>query len=64
MVAIVLYVWFRFQNVVFGFAAVIALVHDVLITIGFLALSHYIARILAGLWLIPLRSAWKLSPRY
>ncbi len=48
MLAIVLYVWFRFQNVVFGFAAVIALIHDVLVTIGFLALSSYIAPTLSS----------------
>ncbi len=49
--AIVLYVWFRFQNAVFGFAAVIALVHDVLVTIGFLALSSYIAPTLSSIGL-------------
>ncbi|MGC4003421.1 MAG: protein translocase subunit SecD [Pirellulales bacterium] len=43
LAAIVVYVWFRFQNVVFGFAAVIALVHDVLFTVGALAVSVYLA---------------------
>jgi len=43
MLAIVLYVWFRFQNVVFGFAAVIALIHDVLVTVAFIAFSSYLA---------------------
>ncbi|MDX1964553.1 MAG: protein translocase subunit SecD [Pirellulales bacterium] len=43
MIAIVLYVWFRFQNIVFGFAAVIALIHDVLVTVAFLAFSSYLA---------------------
>ena len=37
MAMIVLYVWIRFQNVIFGLAAVLALVHDVLVTIAFLA---------------------------
>ncbi len=27
----------------FGFAAVLALIHDVLVTVGFLALSYYLA---------------------
>jgi SecD/SecF fusion protein len=37
------YVWVRFQNVVFGVAAVVALIHDVLISIGVLALSYWLA---------------------
>jgi SecD/SecF fusion protein len=40
---IVLYVWIRFQNVVFGFAAVLALLHDVLMAVGFLALSYWLS---------------------
>ncbi len=43
MVMIVLYLWVRFQNIMFGFAAVLALIHDVLITVGFLALSYWLA---------------------
>jgi SecD/SecF fusion protein len=46
LVMIVIYVWIRFQNVMFGVAAVLALVHDVLVTIGFLALSKYLAPVL------------------
>ncbi|MCE9544847.1 MAG: protein translocase subunit SecF [Planctomycetia bacterium] len=42
---IVAYVWFRFQEVRFGLAAVVALVHDVLVMIGMLALSKYLALI-------------------
>ncbi|MFM8413378.1 MAG: protein translocase subunit SecD [Planctomycetota bacterium] len=40
---IVLYVWIRFQNVAFGLAAVVALAHDVLIALAFLAASRYLA---------------------
>jgi SecD/SecF fusion protein len=40
---ILAYVWVRFQNVVFGVAAVVALVHDVLFTLGMLALSYWLA---------------------
>jgi SecD/SecF fusion protein len=43
MLMIVIYVWVRFQNVVFGLAAVVALVHDVLVAIAFLAASYYLA---------------------
>jgi len=37
------YVWFRFQNVAFGVAAIAALLHDVLFTVGCLALSFWLA---------------------
>ena len=40
-IAIIFYVWMRFKSVSYGFAAVIALVHDVLITMGAVALSPY-----------------------
>jgi SecD/SecF fusion protein len=38
---IIAYLWFRFKSFAFGLAAVIALVHDVLITLGAVALSPY-----------------------
>ena len=40
---IVLYVWVRFQNVAFGLAAVVALIHDVLVAVACLALSKFVA---------------------
>jgi SecD/SecF fusion protein len=40
---IVGYIWFRFQKVAYGLAAVVALVHDVIITLGILALCHWLA---------------------
>lgn len=43
LLGIVIYVWIRFQNVAFGLAAVVALIHDVLVVIGAIALSHYLA---------------------
>jgi SecD/SecF fusion protein len=43
---IVLYVWVRFQNVAFGLAAVVALLHDVLVAIACLALSRFLAPVL------------------
>ncbi len=44
LVFIVAYIWFRFQKVAYGLAAVAALVHDVLITLGILALCHWLAK--------------------
>jgi SecD/SecF fusion protein len=42
LLGIVGYLWLRFQKVTFGLAAVLALVHDVLITLGMIALSAYV----------------------
>jgi SecD/SecF fusion protein len=42
---IILYLWIRFQGVAFGLAAVIALVHDVLVMLGGLAFSYWLAKI-------------------
>jgi SecD/SecF fusion protein len=43
MAIIVVYVWLRFENVIFGLAAVLALFHDLLVTIALLALSYYLS---------------------
>ena len=42
LIAMILYLWFRFQKPSYGIAAGIALIHDVLMTIGMIALSYYI----------------------
>ena len=39
--AIIAYLWFRFKSFTFGLAAVVALVHDVLIALGAVAISPY-----------------------
>ena len=39
-VLIIIYLWVRFQGVAFGLAAVIALIHDVLVMLGGIALSY------------------------
>ncbi len=40
--AIIIYIWFRFGELKFGVAAVLTLVHDVLITVGTVAIAdHY-----------------------
>ena len=41
-VAMVGFLWFRFQDVNFGLAAVIGLIHDVVVTLGLLALASYL----------------------
>ncbi|MCA9076172.1 MAG: protein translocase subunit SecD [Planctomycetaceae bacterium] len=43
LIAIVAYIWFRFQRITFGLAAVAALVHDVLCVLGMVALSSYLS---------------------
>ena len=45
LVLIIVYVWIRFQQVSFGVAAVLALVHDVLVALGGLAISYWLANI-------------------
>ncbi len=48
-IGIVAYVWIRFQNIAFGLAAIVALIHDVLVTIGAIALSFWLANALGFL---------------
>ena len=42
---IALYLWFRFKSLVYGLAAIIAVVHDVLITLGAVAVTYWLANI-------------------
>jgi SecD/SecF fusion protein len=42
LAGIVAYIWFRFHGVIYGLAAVVALVHDVAVTMGAIALSAYL----------------------
>ena len=51
MAAIVVYLWIRFQNVLFGVGAVVALLHDVLVVLGLVAASYWVAGTLPGDWL-------------
>lgn len=51
LVAIVAYVWFRFQRITFGLAAVAALIHDVLVVLGLVALGAYMSDSSLGLLL-------------
>ena len=43
IVVIAAYLWVRFQNVLFGLATVVALAHDVLVALGLLAMSRWLA---------------------
>ncbi|HEX4132046.1 MAG TPA: protein translocase subunit SecD [Pirellulales bacterium] len=43
IVLIMIYVWFRFTQVIFGLSVIVALVHDVLVTLGALAVSYWLA---------------------
>jgi SecD/SecF fusion protein len=51
-VLIILYLWIRFQGVAFGLAAVIALIHDVLVMLGAIAFSFYLPQWLSEVTLI------------
>ena len=44
-VIIALYLWFRFKSLVYGLAAIIAVVHDVLITLGAVAVTYWLSAI-------------------
>lgn len=55
MLIIVLYVWVRFQNVIYGLAAVVALVHDVAITVAAIAISYYLSPYLGFLQVDPFK---------
>jgi SecD/SecF fusion protein len=44
-VIIIVYLWWRFHSFIYGLAAVLAVVHDVLITLGAIALSYWLARV-------------------
>jgi SecD/SecF fusion protein len=55
LLLIVAYIWIRFQKVIFGLAAVVALIHDVLVTLGALALSAYLAPYLGFLLIDPFK---------
>ena len=49
------YIWVRFQNIIFGVGAIVALLHDVLIAVGFIALSSYLAPYLGFLLVDPFK---------
>ena len=42
---IIAYLWWRFHSFTYGLAAVLAVVHDVLITLGAIAISYWLAQV-------------------
>jgi SecD/SecF fusion protein len=46
--AILLYLWVRFGNWTYGLAAVLCLVHDVVLTLGIISACHYLYQFLPG----------------
>lgn len=48
LVAIVAYIWIRFQSITFGLAAVAALVHDVLVVMGAVAIAGFLSQTPVG----------------
>lgn len=49
ILGIVIYLWVRFAKAAYGVAAAVALVHDVLVTTGLIALSKYFVELAPGL---------------
>jgi len=54
-VMISVYLWVRFQRVTYGLGAVVSTVHDVLMTLGFVAISYYLAPIFGFLMIEPFK---------
>jgi SecD/SecF fusion protein len=46
VLAIMVYIWFRFGNLKYGTATVVAMIHDTLLVIAFLGLSHWVSQYL------------------
>jgi SecD/SecF fusion protein len=44
-IIIIAYLWWRFHSFTYGLAAVLAVVHDVLITLGAIAVSYWLAKV-------------------
>ena len=42
---IIFYLWFRFKSLIYGLAAVMAVVHDVLVTLGAVAVTYWLSTI-------------------
>lgn len=49
LLGVVAYLWLRFQKVSYGVAAGVAVLHDVLVTIGMMALSYYVVQAIPAL---------------
>jgi len=49
---IIAYLWFRFGSAQWGLAAVICLIHDIIVVIGLVAMCNWIADTTLGAWLM------------
>ena len=52
---IMVYLWVRFERLMYGVAAIVALIHDVLVALGFLAVSYWLAPFLGFLMVDPFK---------
>ncbi len=52
LLAVVVYIWFRFGSFTYGFAAIIALVHDVSIALGLVAISAWVYNSVGGVLML------------
>jgi len=48
MVVIMAYIWLRFGNLKYGTATVVAMLHDTVLVIGFIGLSHFVGKTFIG----------------
>jgi SecD/SecF fusion protein len=44
-IAIIIYLWFRFERVVYGLALILAVIHDCLLVLGMIAVGAYASRL-------------------
>ncbi len=54
-ICMIIYLWVRFQGVAFGLAAVVALIHDIFVMLGAIAISYYVAPYLGFLMIDPFK---------
>ncbi len=52
LLAVIVYIWFRFGSFTYGFAAIIALVHDVSIALGLVAASAWVYQSFGGILML------------
>ncbi|MBR5161405.1 MAG: protein translocase subunit SecF, partial [Thermoguttaceae bacterium] len=55
LIVMIVYLWFRFQKIYYGYAATIALVNNVILSVGALAISAYVCGALGFLLIDPFK---------
>lgn len=48
LIALLIYIWFRFGNLRYGLGAVITLFHDTCVTLGFISVAYYLSQTAIG----------------